>query len=60
ILGHFSMPFSLLNKNKGGADAAGSGGRSPRRGSLWRAEGSDRVLNSVQKLPELGGKQRVN
>lgn len=41
-----SGPFldapSPLNKNKGGADAAGSGGQRPQRGSIRRAEGSDR------------------
>jgi hypothetical protein len=34
--------FPPLNKNKGGADAAGSGGQCPRMGSIRRAEGSDR------------------
>jgi len=33
---------SSVEKNKGGADAVGMGGRSPRRGSIRRAEGSDR------------------
>ena len=40
--GSFLDAFSPLNKNKGGADAAGSGGQRPQRGSIRRAEGSDR------------------
>ena len=40
--GPFLDAFSPLNKNKGGADAAGNGGQRPQRGSIRRAEGSDR------------------
>ena len=50
--GPFLDALSPLNKNKGGADAAGSGGQRPQRGSIRRAEGSD-IRGSV-RLPAGG------
>ena len=40
--GPFLDASRLPNENKGGADAVGSGGQRPQRGSIRRAEGSDR------------------